>query len=276
MVSLNPDSDTEILNQRIPAGRAEYFLFDFDGTISTLRHGWETVMKPVMMESVIGTAAVGADRRAAIERDIDAYISDSTGIQTILQMTWLCGYVQAAGLAEPREALNYKQAYDRQLKAYIADRKRAAAAGKREDYLIPGAIAFLQAIRDRGRSLMVISGTDIDDVREEAELLGVAHFFDGGIFGSVNDVNKYSKKQVITRLIADRNLTGDRLVVTGDGPVEIRCAREAGGVGIGVTCVEADLKGRDRAKYERVKKAGADVIITDFRDKDYLLDYLCG
>lgn len=29
-------------------------LFDFDGTISTLRCGWESVMKPLMLEMISG------------------------------------------------------------------------------------------------------------------------------------------------------------------------------------------------------------------------------
>ena len=56
-------------------------LFDFDGTISTLRCGWESVMKPLMLEMISGGAWDDA-----LEREVDDYINESAGIQTIHQM----------------------------------------------------------------------------------------------------------------------------------------------------------------------------------------------
>ena len=40
----------EILNTNTPKTPIKAMLFDFDGTISTLRCGWEEVMLPVFME----------------------------------------------------------------------------------------------------------------------------------------------------------------------------------------------------------------------------------
>ena len=45
---------------------------DFDGTFSTLRCGWETVMKRMMMKYLPDEAW------------IDAFIGETTGVQTIL------------------------------------------------------------------------------------------------------------------------------------------------------------------------------------------------
>ena len=59
-------------------------LFDFDGTISTLRCGWESVMKPLMLEMMAGGAWDDA-----LEREVDDYINESAGIQTIHQMKWM-------------------------------------------------------------------------------------------------------------------------------------------------------------------------------------------
>ena len=47
---------------------------DFDGTFSTLRCGWETVMKRMMLKYLPDEAW------------IDAFIGETTGVQTILQM----------------------------------------------------------------------------------------------------------------------------------------------------------------------------------------------
>ena len=47
---------------------------DFDGTFSTLRCGWEAVMKRMMLKYLPDEAW------------IDAFIGETTGVQTILQM----------------------------------------------------------------------------------------------------------------------------------------------------------------------------------------------
>ena len=59
-------------------------VFDFDGTLSTLRCGWEQVMEPLMLEVIYGDNPTDEDIRTVRE-----YISASTGIQTILQMKWI-------------------------------------------------------------------------------------------------------------------------------------------------------------------------------------------
>ena len=63
-------------------------VFDFDGTISTLRSGWESVMEPLMTEVLFGDNPTEAEITMVKE-----YISASTGIQTILQMKWICEIV---------------------------------------------------------------------------------------------------------------------------------------------------------------------------------------
>lgn len=270
------DPVIEIVNPEFTRGRARWFLFDFDGTISTLRHGWETVMRPLMREAVMGAADPGPGAREEIGREIDVYIERSTGIQTVFQMAWLAEYTAKRGLAPARPPLEYKAEYNRRLAAHIADRTAAARAGARDRFIIPGSREFLTALSGRGLNLAIFSGTDQADVEEEAVLLGVRDFFRAGIHGSGNDMRSDTKKKVITDLVTGRGLAGAELVIIGDGPVEIRCAREAGAVGIGVTCREATLEGRDPAKYRRVKEAGADIIITDFRGGAELIRHLVG
>ena len=43
----NSQTGLEILHpDRLPGGRVQAAIFDFDGTFSTLRCGWEEVMRP--------------------------------------------------------------------------------------------------------------------------------------------------------------------------------------------------------------------------------------
>ena len=69
------------------ASPVQVVLFDFDGTISTLRTGWEEVMRTVMFRYL----SHGQAPSPALRAEIDAYIEESTGIQTIYQMKWLRG-----------------------------------------------------------------------------------------------------------------------------------------------------------------------------------------
>ena len=87
-------------------------LFDFDGTISTLRCGWESVMKPLMLEMISGGAWDDA-----LEREVDDYINESAGIQTIHQMKWLAEAVRSHGRnpGAPTDPWQYKAEYNRRL-----------------------------------------------------------------------------------------------------------------------------------------------------------------
>ncbi len=52
-----------------------------------------------------------------------------------------------------------------------------------------------------GVSLYLASGTDVEDVKREAEALGYAEYFDGGIYGSVGDIDRDPKRAVLERLL---------------------------------------------------------------------------
>ena len=57
-------------------------VFDFDGTLSSLRSGWEEVMEPLMCEYIPGEPD-------EVKELVKKYIDESTGIQTIHQMRCL-------------------------------------------------------------------------------------------------------------------------------------------------------------------------------------------
>ena len=80
----------EILKKSNNTKPVSAVLFDFDGTVSTLRFGWEAVMKPLMLEMITGKTGIEYD--AALEKEVDDYINESTGIQTIHQMKWQAEY----------------------------------------------------------------------------------------------------------------------------------------------------------------------------------------
>ena len=77
--------------------REKNVIFDFDGTISTLRHGWEQIMQPLMLEMICPDGQFPD----ALVKKVSDYIDASTGIQTAYQMQWLADEVKkATGKAE--------------------------------------------------------------------------------------------------------------------------------------------------------------------------------
>ncbi len=252
-----------------PVNTPRAALFDFDGTISTLRAGWEAVMRGLMLD-VLAEADIG---RGALERAVDLYIDESTGIQTIEQMEWLVGaHEQYLGRAPSLDAWAYKREYTTRLKRSIRD--RTAAVERREVdpelYMVRGAAAFLRALREQGVALFLASGTDHPDVLREAGILQVAeHFAD--IQGAPPDRADWSKGEVINRLLREKGIRGRELLVVGDGKVEIALGVRHGARTLGVASDERRAGGCDLAKQRRLHAVGADAVVADFGDVDRLM-----
>ena len=139
-----------------------------------------------------------------------------------------------------------------------------------EDFTIKGSIQFLSALRRKGAKLYLVSGTDEPDVISEANVLGYAELFNGGIYGALQDSKVSTKKKVMERIITTNKLDSARMVAVGDGPVEIRESVKSGGVGIGVASDEIKRFGLNNDKRTKLIKAGAHYIIPDFSNKNVL------
>jgi phosphoglycolate phosphatase-like HAD superfamily hydrolase len=268
-----PGTSIEILNPAIPRGQIRHAIFDFDGTLSLVREGWQDVMVPMMLEYL---AAVAPDEHPeSIAHDVRDFVTRLTGKQTIYQMIELAEQMKKRG-GTPLDPLEYKHEYLRRLEVRIANRVQGLEANtiQPEALLIPGSIELLEALRARGVRMYLASGTDEPFVRREATLLRVDHYFDGGIFGALDNYKNFSKKMVIDRIIQENSLSGPELVAFGDGYVEIENAKGVGGIAVGMPTFEADPVRWDEWKKERLKQAGADLLIPNFVDHRPLLSYL--
>ena len=260
----------EIRNTATPKTAVKAVLFDFDGTISTLRCGWEKVMGP-LFEEILDD---GNCDKELLRKRVDEYIDESTGIQTILQMKWLKEQVEKSG----RQALDiwdYKKMYNDRLmldiKKKLSDLESGAACA--DDYLMKGSVDFLKALKDRGVKIFVASGTDDPDVHNEAKALGVDIYFDE-IKGAPLHEESCSKEAVIKRLLESAGYSNEELAVCGDGKVEIALGKEKGARAIGLASFEKERGGIDEAKRKRLINADADIICGDFLEKDELLAFL--
>ena len=142
------------------------------------------------------------------------------------------------------------------------------------EWCVPGSHALLKALKERGLALYLASGTDLKYVSREAELLGVASYFGPHIYGALDDYQNFSKQMIIDRILKEEKLRGEELLGFGDGFVEIEEVRRAGGVAVAVASDEVNRHGVNTWKRDRLVRAGADVVIPDYRCANRLLDWL--
>src|SRR3990172_3972665 len=183
--TLNPmpfidDTDIELVHPDTlrARGHVRYALFDFDGTLSLIREGWQSVMIPMMVEILMQTPRhESEDELRAV---VTEFVERLTGEQTIYQMIRLADEVARRGgrSAAPQE---YKRQYHDGLWARIGGRVAALKSGQiaPADMLVPGAREFLETLRARGVPCYLASGTDEPFVRDEATALGIAGYFAG-------------------------------------------------------------------------------------------------
>jgi phosphoglycolate phosphatase-like HAD superfamily hydrolase len=268
-----PGTQIEIINE-VPRGQFKHVLFDFDGTISLLREGWQGIMAPVCVEMICGDHPATPE----IMREVDEMIDETTGIQTIFQMQRLVEMVRAHGLVpenQIKDPAGYKQVYNDRLMVPVRERIARLQSGELslDDATVRGSREFLRLLKEKGAAMYVFSGTDRDDVRNEAKEVGVASFF-LEIWGALPSVEEYSKEKVIKDIIAEHDLHGLEVLAIGDGPVELRNVKEQGGVALGVATDETAKHGWDMHKRQRLIKAGADILVPDFAEADKLVRYL--
>ncbi|MFA5863185.1 MAG: PfkB family carbohydrate kinase [Phycisphaerae bacterium] len=275
------DSEIEIVNRDLSFEQIKHVIFDHDGTISTLRQGWEQIMEPVMVKSILGRHYLDAPEELyqQVLRRVREYIDQSTGIETIVQMQTLEKMVRQFCLVETRDILDpagYKQIYNQALMEMVRIRTGKLQRGELDpgDNTIKGAPEFLQALYECGVKLYLASGTDHADVVREANILGYADLFEDRIYGWTGQGNGSAKKMVIEQILHENKLSGSQLLCVGDGPVELRLCKKVGGLAVGVASDEIRRYGLNSAKRTRLIKAGADILISDYSQRETLLSLL--
>jgi phosphoglycolate phosphatase len=266
------DDEIEVLRPDLPRGRFRSVLFDFDGTLSLIREGWPAVMIPMMVDVLKGTGTRETpEELAAVVED---FVMRLNGRQTIYQMMQLADEVRKRG-GTPLEPLEYKHRYHDLLMARIRGRISDLEAGARQEaWTVPGSHALLESLKRRGVRMYLASGTDLKYVRHEASLLGLTPYFGEHIYGALDEHQNFSKAMIIERILRDEGLRGEELLGFGDGFVEIEEVRKVGGVAVAVASDEEKRAGVNAWKRDRLVRAGADVVIPEYRKAERLLGWL--
>lgn len=267
-----PGTKVEIVKPPF-VGRVSHALFDFDGTLSLLRDGWQDFMVPMMVDVLMECPR--HESREEAEACAVEFVDLLTGKQTIYQMIRLAEEVKKRG-GTAKDPLEYKREYnrrlDRHLEARITDLKTGAR--KPEEFLVPGSRGLLDALHRAGVRCYVASGTDVEYVREEVRLLQLEGFLGDRVFGALPNYKDYSKDLVIRKILVDFDLTGPELLVVGDGYVEIQNGRDVEAVTWGVYTRERNRYHMNENKRGRLFRAGAHLLSEDLSEHEAVLRFL--
>ena len=278
----HPGTEIEIITS-LPRHRSfAHVIFDHDGTLSTLRQVWESIMEPMMVGAILGSGERDADEalRAHVVSSVRDYIDKTTGMQTLAQMKGLVNLVRRFKcIPEPQilDEFGYKQLYNDQLTALVSGRIQKLKRGELSvsDCTVKNSVELLNRLHQRGVVLYLASGTDREDLEREAEILGYGPLFGGRIYGAVGDISFEAKRIVLERILADIGDEARPTILTfGDGPVEIRETHKREGYTIGVASDEVRRYGLNAAKRTRLIEAGADLVVPDYSQIEQILQCL--
>lgn len=248
-------------------------VFDFDGTLSLIRHGWPDIMLAMFLEMLpprAGEDPLGL--RAELMREMLSF----NGKQTIHQMVAFAERVRQRG-AEPREPQCYLAEYTLRLERDIARRSQQIRAGASPDsFVVPGGRALIERLLARGVKLYILSATLEPFVRQEAALLDLARYFDGRIHGGHENTPPFSKGKVFDRILREEGISGAQLLSFGDGPVELHHTKELGGLAVAVASDETEIGSGKIHEQKRTQliAAGADLVIPDYQSHEQLVKLL--
>ncbi len=212
----------EIVRRGASAERARVALFDFDGTISLIRSGWMEVMVPMMVEILAETKSGETEKQ--LTDIVVEFVGRLTGKQTMYQMIELAEKVEKRG-GKPLEPLRVQEACTwtacmKKIEHRIEELRQGRASP--EKYLVPGSRALLEGLaRPRLQDVPAPAARTTSTWPKRPDLLDVTRYFDGGVYGALDDYKSFSKAILIKRIITSAEAKGEELLGFGDGYVEI-------------------------------------------------------
>jgi len=218
-------------------------LFDIDGTLVNTRGAGRAALE-------IAFAALSRD-------DGDAQIEMSGRTDRAIARDWLAAH----GLEDSEE--NWRtlsRGYLEHLPATLC---------RRQGFVLPGVEELLETLTRRGDvQVGLLTGNMPDGARLKLEHFGIWRYFSFGAYGDAhldrNAVADEALQQVQER--ASRPVAPGRVLVIGDTPHDVRCARHIGAVAVAV------LTGWHTR--EELQAAGPDLLLDDLREGESVLDLL--
>jgi phosphoglycolate phosphatase-like HAD superfamily hydrolase len=263
-----PPASVELVNPDLPRGGFRVAVFDFDGTVSLIREGWSRLMADMGVELLSDPAAFGV---------LELEMLRLSGRPSVHQMERLRELAAERGKPAPT-AVDLLAEFNRRLAVMCDDRRKALADGTDppEAWAVPGTHELLTDLQKRGVHLVLASGTPIEAVRAEGELLKLTPFFGERVYAPEGASGEFTKRAVIENLLDELGVKGTELIGFGDGYAETVEVKRAGGVAIGLATVEAGRGGMNPTKRRMLLDLDADAVIPHYDPAGELAAWLFG
>jgi phosphoglycolate phosphatase-like HAD superfamily hydrolase len=216
------------------------FLFDIDGTLITARGAGRAAFNAALVEvfGTVGPAEAGYDFRGR------------TDLRILHDLMAAAGF-SSEEIAAGRDACF--AAYVRELAAVIGDGSRVQ--------VLPGVPGLVQALAARDDALVgLLTGNVEAGARIKLASTGLWPLFQVGAFGS-DDIDRRRLPAIAcerARAVVGREFPFDRVVIIGDTPLDVDCARACGARAIAVAT--------GFYPYDELEGCGPDLIFKDFAD----------
>jgi phosphoglycolate phosphatase-like HAD superfamily hydrolase len=141
---------------------------------------------------------------------------------------------------------------------YLAEELLKDVPGRR---ILPGVVSLLDALQaDRNVILALLTGNLRSGAQLKLEAFGLWHYFVTGAFGDDADDRNGLVPVAAARVkgLGHPDIPAERIVVVGDTPHDVACARSAGARSMAVAT--------GRSGMDELAAAGADAVLPDLGD----------
>lgn len=203
---------------------------------------------------------------------------DSHTNSDIIKRIW-AGEEKFENIPEPQEYLDYLGlvtpklfwVYEQVLNRFCRDRNLKAAKENPESFLMPDSMRFMKYLYDNGVKNYFVTGAVVDKTQTPPmgmyeEVLALGFPIGKGllvedVLGSTWD-EKIPKDEVMFRLVKELNISGENVLVLGDGRSEISAGVKLGAV---TMTVQPENAVRQRELH---RELGTNMIVSDYTLED--------
>jgi len=215
------------------------YLFDIDGTLVSARGAGRLALTHALLET-FGTAG-----------DVDTYdFRGKTDQRIVLDL------MQAAGVPDRDIRIRLDTCFD----AYVRELDTLVGDGERVQ-LMPGIAGVVRALAARDDAVVgLLTGNIEPGARVKLRATGLWPLFRVGAFGS-DHVDRRQLPAVAcdrARTVLGHDIPFERVVIIGDTPLDVDCARACGAVAVAVATGH-------HAAHE-LSACAPDLLFTDFSD----------
>ena len=243
-------------------------ILDYDGTLSRLRHGWQTYMHEFFFRTAF-PKGFDSSKASHVElecaQDLEEFIKHVAGTHYQTQLGAL--YSALEKLNSPHDSLekitaDYLQFNDQWVNKRLIQHRE----NKRlPQLLLADAEKMLFYLKEQGYDLFLLSGTGSKEIKYECQFLGIDHYFQD-LIGFTEGAPEPFKPKAIENILSQGNYTASSSLVIGDGLTELKAGRENNCQCIAIAIDEELGFGIDPIKLELQQAHGFHTIVTELAD----------